>query len=284
MDGARATWPVRPSRAPSPSSSLDARRHPEPPCGSPDRSRPASPAPRSPTRRRSRRPVTRTGHRHDHRSARRRQADVTVVKTAEQTSFTAGGELAYAVAISNAGPLSGTTATLTDVLPADVTFDADGRTHGAPPPPAPSRAPSPRSSPARPRPYGSPAPWTRRSRAPSSLHGVVHVRHQPRRPSCRAVTTRRAVRRRPGHQGGHRGCRRRGTAAEFTITISNQGPSTARRRVQRPRPRRPTLGAVTPTAPLMCTSFPCAVGDLLPGRDGERVVTFDVPPDAPTGR
>ena len=41
-----------------------------------------------------------------------RQAAVTVVKIPEQATFTAGGEVAYEVAISNAGPSSATTATL----------------------------------------------------------------------------------------------------------------------------------------------------------------------------
>lgn len=50
------------------------------------------------------------------------QADISVTKTAAQSTYTPGGTIAYAIALANAGPDAATNVVLTDVLPANTTF------------------------------------------------------------------------------------------------------------------------------------------------------------------
>ncbi len=191
------------------------------------------------------------------------------------------------MAISNAGPSSATTATLTDLLPADITFDPDasdprcadaaGTITCALASIDPGTTVTVRiagtldpsydgtdivntatfTSAANPTPVTS-GPVTTPVEQSADLHAIK-------------IATGDAV--------------AAGTAAEFTITIANQGPSTARDVVFNDvAPPGLTLGTITPTAPLTCSAFPCAVGDLLPGETASVVVTFDVPADAATGQ
>ena len=75
-----------------------------------------------------------------------------------------------------------------------------------------------------------------------------------------------------------------GEQAVFTVTVTNDGPSTARAlSLGDTLPPGTTLAGVTPAAPLTCTSLPCVVGDLAPGDSASIDVVVDLPASFPPG-
>jgi uncharacterized repeat protein (TIGR01451 family) len=75
-----------------------------------------------------------------------------------------------------------------------------------------------------------------------------------------------------------------GGQAVFTVTVTNDGPSTARTlSLDDTLPAGTTLAGVTPAAPLTCTSLPCDVGDLAPGESASIDVVVDLAVSFPPG-
>ena len=186
---------------------------------SPPSRRLATPTARSP------RPLTRSvvGSRR-HRGSRR----------PEQATFTAGGEAAYDVAISNAGPSSATTATLTDLLPADITFDPDASgLHDAPTTPARSRATSPSVEPGHERVSVRIAGTLDPSFVGADLINTASFTSDANPTPVFLATDShdagRAVGRRPGDEGRHRSTPSpRGPPPSSRSPSPTRGPSTAR--------------------------------------------------------
>ena len=75
-----------------------------------------------------------------------------------------------------------------------------------------------------------------------------------------------------------------GSNATFNVTVTNDGPSTARGvELLDTVPPGTTLVSIVPTPTVPCTGATCAIGDLLPGQSVSALVTVAVPASHPPG-
>ena len=214
-----------------------------------------------------------------------RVADVTVTKVAETATFVAGGDVVYDVTVTNAGPSDATTAALTDVIPLGMTFDpalSDPSCADASGTVTCSLASIPAGSSVVFRIGGhldpsftdpsvvNTATFDSDANDPVATDPITTSVEQLADLGVTKVAVQDAF-----AAGGQ---------AEFTITVTNDGPSTARDLVLDDLvPAGTTLAVVRPAAPLTCTALPCDVGDLVAGDSASIDVVVDVPASFPPG-
>jgi uncharacterized repeat protein (TIGR01451 family) len=216
-----------------------------------------------------------------------RQANISLVKTTESDTVAAGGNVVYNVAITNAGPSAATSAELTDLLPTGVTFDPDLSDATC----TVAVAGDPVSCDLTTVAVGATVTVRIGGRLDPAYTGATlentasfdsdandpidsNTLSTPVEVLADLAVTKTAT----GDAVAA------GGQVEYTITVANDGPSTATSvSLDDPIPAGTTLASVVPTAPLACTTVPCAVGSLGPGETASVVLTLNVPADRTPG-
>ena len=217
-----------------------------------------------------------------------RQSDVTIVKQADATEFVAGGTVGYTITVANAGPSAALDAIVTDILPDDVTFTpdlSDSRCGLVGPDVVCDLGTVPAGDVIVLRVAGRLDP--NHSTASIVNTATFTSTSDDPNPGDNTSTTDTPVTFSADLQATKTATSESVTAgsnATFSLTITNQGPSTARSvALLDTIPPGTSLVSIETTPTLPCTGASCTIGDLQPGESVSAVVTVAVPPSQAAG-
>lgn len=221
----------------------------------------------------------------------RHESNITLTKLSDSEVIFAGGEAAYTITVTNAGPSAADAAQILDTLPAGVTFDPEvSDSRCAPDPPGsdglvcalgtldPGTTTTLRivghvDADALAQTLVNTASFSSNSSDPDESDNIATV-ETPVEVLADLVVTKTATSETVVA----------GETATFNVTVTNQGPARARDvTVTDQLPAGTVLIGAMATPPVPCSDATCTLGDLEPGESMTATITVAVPADTPPG-